>query len=99
MAARFLEGRGARIVGRNVRVGHGELDLVVDVEGSLVAVEVKTVAAGRLGVEPLDRLDGRQLEGLRRAMAAHRPAIRRLDAVGVVVGPGGVQVRWVPEVG
>ena len=42
IAARFLTERGARIVGRNVRVGRDEIDLLLDIDGKRVVVEVKS---------------------------------------------------------
>ena len=40
-AARFLEGRGVRLLARNVRYPDGELDLVAEDGGLLLFVEVK----------------------------------------------------------
>ena len=48
LAAHFLSRRRARIVARNVRVGRGEIDLVIALGGQRIAVEVKTVQTGGL---------------------------------------------------
>lgn len=41
-AVRYLERRGFTILGRNVRLGRGELDIVARLDNLLVFVEVKT---------------------------------------------------------
>ncbi|MGB0620994.1 MAG: YraN family protein [Myxococcota bacterium] len=45
-AARHLEARGYQIVGRNVRAGRVEIDLIARAAGVLVFVEVKTRRRG-----------------------------------------------------
>ncbi len=40
-AARYLQHRGYRILGRNIRLGRGELDMIVQRDELLVFVEVK----------------------------------------------------------
>jgi putative endonuclease len=45
-AEQYLVSIGARILARNFRCRFGELDLVVEHEGDLVAVEVKTRTLG-----------------------------------------------------
>lgn len=52
-AARFLEGRGMRIVARNVRSRRGEIDLVAVDGETIVFVEVK--AWRKYGIEDLER--------------------------------------------
>ena len=42
VAAAFMENLGYTVVGRNVRVGHSEFDLICQKERELVFVEVKT---------------------------------------------------------
>jgi len=41
-AARYLERRGFKILGRNIRLGRGELDIIACSEELLLFVEVKT---------------------------------------------------------
>jgi len=97
VAARFLQARGAAVVGRNVRVGRGEIDLVVRMHGRRVAVEVKTVGPGRSG-EPVDQYDRPKAATVQRLAHRLRPPATRVDFVGVRVVDGGVRVRWLPGV-
>jgi putative endonuclease len=48
-AARFLEGRGYRILERNYRTRHGEIDLIAEDGRVLVFVEVKVRFDDRFG--------------------------------------------------
>ncbi|MGA9596568.1 MAG: YraN family protein [Acidimicrobiia bacterium] len=91
IAARFLAARGARIVERNKRVGRGELDLIVAIDGVRVAVEVKT---GTGDVDPVHHLDEGKLAQVR-SLAA-QCGVHRVDYVGVAVSRRGVLVRWLP---
>ncbi len=97
VAARFLQDRGAVVEGRNVRVGRGEIDLVVRMHGRRVAVEVKTVGPGRQG-EPVDQYDRVKAVTVRRLAARLQPPASRVDFVGVRVIDGGIRVRWLPGV-
>jgi putative endonuclease len=49
IAAEFLKQRGYKIVERNVRTPHGELDLLCVHRGMVVVVEVKTRASHAYG--------------------------------------------------
>jgi len=71
-----------------VRVGRGEIDLVVRDRGAVVAVEVKTGAA------PLEHFTDEKITAVREAMRRLRPAPHRLDLVTVTPGVRGVTVRW-----
>ena len=48
-AAAYLEARGYRIVGRNVRTPHGEIDLIAATDDHLAFVEVKTRTGAGFG--------------------------------------------------
>ena len=86
---------GYRILGRNVRAGGVELDLIVRRGRRLVFCEVKLKQGARYG-DPLEAVDSRKRERLRRgaeAWLAAYPACRRLD-VGfeiAAVRPGGIE--------
>jgi putative endonuclease len=50
LAARYLEGKGYKILGRNYRSSVGEVDIVAEEEGSLVFVEVRTRSSDEYGL-------------------------------------------------
>ena len=95
VAAGFLERRGATILDRNVRVGRDEIDLLVDIGGEHVAVEVKT-ALGDSNF-PEDNFDTEKERNVRRAAAAL--GVVRIDLVTVELTTAGATVRWLPGVG
>jgi putative endonuclease len=99
IAADHLERRGYRIVARNFRTRHGELDLVAADERALVFCEVKTrVAGGRSGpagaLEAIGPNKRKQVRALATHWLAetddrpHRPNVR-FDAIGITLTPGG----------
>ena len=94
MAESFLRRRGARVVARNLRPWPGEIDLLVEMRGSLVAVEVKT----RIAAEPAEGLTDLKSERVRRAGGRIYPRPDRYDLVTVRLGRDGVEVRWLPGV-
>jgi len=93
VAAGFLERRGARILARNVRVGRGEIDLVVALGGRRVAVEVKSAIESEIG-HPADAFTGHKARQVR--ALADEMGIPRVDLVTVTVRSRGVDVVWTP---
>lgn len=95
VAAGYLEKLGFRILARNVRTPHGEIDLVAQAsDGELVFVEVKTRTSGSFGL-PEEAVDARKLEHLFRAAEAYlleQPGLEevewRIDAVAIQGKPG-----------
>ena len=78
-AAKFLEGRGYRILGRRVRVGRrDEIDLVARAGETLVFVEVKTRRGEDFG-RPAEAVDRDKRRALSRAAIRY---LRRLRRVG-----------------
>ena len=75
LVARHLEREGFTIVGRNVRVGRLELDLVARRGALLVFCEVRTRASQNF-VDPVDTIDAQKQQRIRRA------ALLWLDACG-----------------
>ena len=69
--ARCLERRGCEILAAQWKCRYGELDLVArSREGTVCFVEVKLRGAGAIAL-PLEFVDGRKQERLRRAAAAY----------------------------
>jgi putative endonuclease len=71
-ARRYLEAAGWTILGANVLVGRGELDLVAldpAEPGTLVVVEVRGARSGRFG-SPEESVDPRKLARLRAAVGS-----------------------------
>ena len=94
IAAEYLESRGIRILDRNWRSDHGELDLIARDGPYLVAVEVKTRSGTGYG-SPLQAITMRKASRLRRILfdwvRAHeesRGTELRVDAIGIVLFPG-----------
>lgn len=81
-------------MGRNVRAGRGEIDLLVRLDGTLVAVEVKTRAAG----DARSAYSGEKARNVAETARRLRPAPSRLDLIAVAVGSAGVDIRWIPGV-
>ncbi|WJH33255.1 YraN family protein [Paenibacillus sp. CC-CFT747] len=65
LAAQFFTDKGSRVIRRNWRCRSGELDLIVEEEGILVFVEVRTRrATGRFGT-PQESVDYRKQRQVR----------------------------------
>jgi putative endonuclease len=96
VAARYLEARGWAIVGRNVRSGRREVDIVAAKDGVLAFIEVKCRRSRRYG-HPLEAITAAKRKEIARvagawllANGAPRGATVRFDAVSVV-WPSGEQ--------
>jgi putative endonuclease len=104
LAAEHLRRRGCVVLARNVRVGRGEIDLIVRDGDALAFVEVKTrriaarAHAERADQHPLLGLGAAQRARLRRLAGAWlaeqsgrsaRVRAIRLDAIGVVIDTRG----------
>lgn len=94
LAARWLIDHGFRVVARNLRTSYGELDVVAEKNGHVHVVEVKTRSGIGYG-SPLEAIDGRKQEHLRRstmaALAAGIPGLARpirgvhIDAISILM--------------
>ena len=105
LAARYLTEQGLRVLDRNWRCAHGEIDLVARDGDCLVFCEVKTRRTERFGgaVEAVDR---RKLARLRRLVAAwlqghdERAGRVRIDVIGILrPRQGPAQLRHLVGVG
>jgi len=93
-AVRFLKARGWQIVGRNVRVGRRELDLIVQRDRVLAFVEVKSRQGLAFG-DPLEAITHRKQLEVARAAAGwllgrvlQPGTVIRFDAIGVLWSTG-----------
>lgn len=91
LAADFLLKSGFRIVERNVRTPHGEIDLVCEDGSTLAFVEVKYRSSTAFG-EPEEVVLGKKLRLMRDAAewyvtARARSGAYRLDVVGITGDP------------
>ena len=82
------------VLGRNVRAGRGEIDLLVRLDSTLVAVEVKTRAGG----DPRQADTAEKARNVAETAGRLTPSPRRVDLIAVAVGPAGVDIRWIPGV-
>lgn len=96
LAAKHLEEHGMRVVARNWRCQHGEIDLVARDGRDTVIVEVKTRSSNDFG-HPFEAITPQKLGRLRRLAAAWceraggptNPIGRvRIDAVAVLLPEG-----------
>jgi putative endonuclease len=94
IAARFLTSHGLEVIGRNVEVGRGELDLLALDRGQRVVVEVRATTADRDPIDAIGPRKRRRVTRLAGAVGAHR-----VDFLGVRFGSRDVVVHWVPGCG
>ena len=98
IAAFFLQRRGITIVDRNVRVGRGELDLLVLDSGRRVVVEVKTINARQHVQNAEDAFTEDKAATVARLAARLRPPARRIDLIAISLSEAGAAIRWLRDV-
>lgn len=104
LAVDHVTALGWRIIERNWRCAHGELDIVADDGEATVVIEVKTRSSVEYG-HPFDAITPRKLARLRRLAgewrAAHdgAPARLRIDIIGVVARRDGISLDHLRAVG
>jgi len=79
-------------LGSNLRSGRGEVDLLVALDGKVVAVEVKS----RIGEDPFIQFTSEKGRRMAEAAAGLRVRPSRIDIVTVQFDRSGVTIRWVP---
>ncbi len=110
-AARYLQKNGYRIVARNLRLSHMEVDLICENADTLAFVEVKTrteSAATENRFRPTDTINYQKrkhiADAARRYLALHPTKKQpRLDVVEVILAPqlglfGAVRVREIHHI-
>jgi putative endonuclease len=101
VAAAWLEARGFRVVERNWRSGHKEVDLVAESGRAVHIVEVKTLTPPLLSL-PAEKVDARKrarLVAAARRLIAERHIDREIqfDIVAVVLDGDEPKVEYIPE--
>jgi putative endonuclease len=95
LAAEHLTASGYRVLERNWRCSHGEIDIVAFKDGEVVFVEVKTRTSVAFG-HPLEAITTAKLARLRRLAGAWRqahPDVRaavRIDAIAIIAPTHGL---------
>ena len=99
LAARYLEGRGYRIVASRWRGAGREIDLVVEKAGLVAFVEVKTRRSPL--APPATAVDWRKRRQVASAALAASQRWRarafRFDVVTVELGPEGPRIEHLPD--
>jgi putative endonuclease len=101
IALAWLLEHGFRLLDRNWRSGHRELDLVVEGPERVHIVEVKTMTPPLL-IQPFEKVDAtkqHRMVSAARHYIAERHVRREVqfDVVSVVLGGGPPQVEYIPE--
>ena len=101
LALEWLLKRGFRLLDRNWRAAHKELDLVMESPGRVHFVEVKTLTPPLL-VEPYEKVDARKQSRLvaaaRRYIACRQVREEvQFDVVSVVLDGDQPRVEYIPE--
>ena len=93
LAASFLKETGYRILKRNYRIGHSDIDIIAQDESSLVFIEVRTKSREDRGM-PEDTLTANKLRRMKKTAELyiafnHYGGPARLDAVCIVLDKTG----------
>jgi Holliday junction resolvase-like predicted endonuclease len=98
IAAQLLKASGYEIIGRNVRIGRSEIDIVASIGGTLVFVEVRARHGDAMGMpeESLSRSkQTHMVTAAQRYLAEHGDRVTdwRIDLVAIDLGPNGKPTR------
>lgn len=100
VAARWLEHKGWRVLTRRFRVGHRDIDLVAELDGTVAFVEVKARGTAEFG-GPMQSVNWKKQRELARAASVWvdrhgRPGLAyRFDVIGIVRAGGRIRVSHV----
>ncbi len=100
-AERFLKKKGYRIIARNYRTRHGEIDLIALDGDTLVFVEVKTRGSDNFGLpqEAVDRRKRAHITKVSKYFLAENHGFKdhnvRFDVVGLTVEGGILRVEHI----
>lgn len=102
-AVRLLKTKHHKLIGQRVRVGrHDEIDIITELHGTLIFVEVKTRKNEKFG-RPFSAVNREKRKHLSRAAVAYlkrkkiKPEFIRFDVVEVIGEPGsdGPEIRHI----
>lgn len=98
-AARYLTGKGLRLVDKNYHSRYGEIDLVMEDDRYLIFVEVKLRKSSRYGT-PAEAVTEKKQEKLRRTALAYLQTHEtdrqpRFDVI-ELYAPQGVETKPIP---
>jgi putative endonuclease len=99
-AVRFLEKNGYRILERNFRCRHGEVDVIAEENGTIVFVEVKARTSDAFGA-PEESVGRRKQERIIRASKEYLFAENltdhsaRFDVVSIEIGRDGMKTELI----
>ncbi len=101
VALDWLLAHGFRLLDRNWRAGHKELDLVVESAQRVHIVEVKTMTPPLL-IRPYEKVDSRKQASLVQAARKyiawrHVSKEVQFDVLSVVLAEDGNEVEYIPE--
>lgn len=106
LAVTFLQNNHFRILERNFRAGHGEIDIIAVLRDTLVFVEVKTRVSLSYG-SPEGSVSRRKLHEITQTAWMYKnrhpelPASLRIDVIAIVlssVGGDVVSLRHIPNI-
>jgi putative endonuclease len=96
LCARLLQGAGLRLLERNWRCRHGEIDLIAEEEGTLVFAEVRMRSGGAFGgaAESITAAKRGRLLAAARLYLMRRPEMPTRFDVFLINGEDG-KVQWI----
>ncbi|MCL4200654.1 YraN family protein [Patescibacteria group bacterium] len=106
LAVFFLQHHHFRILERNYRAGHGEIDIIAVWRDTLVFVEVKTRISFSFG-RPEDAISRRKLREITQTAWMYKnrhpelPSSLRIDVIAIVLSSAGgsvVSLRHIPNI-
>ena len=98
LCARLLQGAGLRVLARNWRCRHGEIDLIAEEGGTLVFAEVRMRSGGGFGgaAESVTAAKRGRLLAAARLYLSRRPEVPTRFDVFLVDGGAG-RVEWIRD--
>ena len=98
-AAKILEAKGFRIIERNWRMGHLEVDLIAENRNEIVFTEVKartTTFGDRMPEENVDEIKRKRMVAAANAYIKYRKIEKnpRFDIIGILVNPESGEVTY-----